>query len=777
MSTANPAGKRLSAALPYLLVALAVVLAFRAAPFLGFVDYDDPLIVTNAALNGGLSLEAVRHAFTSTSINLWHPLTLLSHALDFTLYGDWPGGHHLTNVLIHLASCLLLLAWLRRYGGAPALALAAALLFAVHPLRVESVVWVAERKDVLSVFFYLLAVWFYSAWATAPSAPTDRVVPTSGSSSAGRRRRLYLLAVLAAMLGALSKPSLMTLPAALLLVDLWPLRRLSWEERSNWPLLRARLLEKIPFALLAFAAALVAWATWSGNQFIGEPPRHSLFDRAGFAGLAYLRYLADTFVPAGLVAFDPYPRSVPALGFAGAILLGGASVWILRRHRSAPWLFFGWFWFLGTILPGSGLVTISDHFAPDRYTYLGHAGLFVALVWLAAAAGRRWLGAKAAAATGWTALALAVFALIHLTDRQTRVWEDPESLWTHALAHTEANHVAHNQLGLALLQRGERDEGVSQLRASIAARPGFPVAVGNLALTLAREGEIREGLRMVDEAGPNLPERGRFLSELLGLALADEDDALAAELWDRLVVEYADSVGTLVSAGDFHYRTGDPGKALDLYLEATRLAPGNVRAALSAATLLLQRGSAAEALPLLQRAAESSGDAVSGAETRRTLAQAHLLLGDWPEVIEHYAKALELAPENHLLRNEVAQFLLDCPDPALRDPQRALELAKGLFPPPAPGEDGGRSEAPGTAKTPEGEQPQQRGSAAAESNPRYLRTLARAWQAAGEEPAASETAAAGLKAVESLAAADPLPEPWTPEELAELGRWFQALAP
>jgi len=718
--------------LPVVLICFAVALAFRAAPFLDFVDYDDPAIVESAALRGGLSVDSLRFALTATPLNLWHPLTFLSHALDFQIYGDWAGGHHLTNVLVHLASCLLLFAWLRRHSGEAGLSLAVALLFAVHPLRVESVVWVAERKDVLSVFFYLLTLWFYSAWATAQGPA---------------RRRLYLLSLATAALGVLSKPSLMTLPAALLLADLWPLRRLEWADRNDWAKIRSRLVEKVPFLLLAVAAATVAWVTWSGSQFIGEAPDFGLSRQIGFAALAYLSYLSRTFVPVDLVPFLPYPLGASAWWLAGAAVgLAALSVWILTRSARAPWLVFGWFWFLGLILPGSGVVTISDHFAPDRYTYLAHLGLFVALVWGAASLGRRF-GFPAAA--GWGALVLVLVPLVWMTDRQSRVWRNSETLWRHTLSATERNYVAHNQLALVLLESDRYDEGVAELEAAIAANPGFPIPLGNLAVARAKRGDFAEAARLLREAGPQLPGRARVRAEFIAASLLAGDREGAAAFWRDFAAEDPGDAAIQLGAAEFFYRIGEEEEAIRLYHAAARLDPNQSRATLGLGAMLLKRGALDQAVPWLERSVDTAPDAASAAEASRTLAQGHLLRGAWGEAIASYERALGAGPPRALVANEAAQLLLDCPDPSYRDPKRALELAE-------------------TLRMPEGTPP-------AEVNPRYQRTLARALALNGKREAARETAGLGLEAVESLLAQEPLPDPWSAGELEELRDWFAAL--
>ncbi len=720
------AGALLSA----LLVAVAVAAAYRAAPSLGFVDYDDPLTVLAPALKDGLTPEAFRFAFTGTSANLWLPLTTLSHALDIEIYGDWAGGHHLTNVLVHLASSLLLLAWLRRHTGEGLASLAVVLLFAVHPLRVESVAWVTERKDVLSLFFYLLTIWFYSAWAI---------------SAGPARRRLLACAIFAGALGVLSKPSLMTLPAVLLLVDVWPLGRLGWDDRRNIALLRERLLEKLPFAALALVAALVAWSTWSGGQFIGEAKDFPLPLRVGYASLAYIDYLARTFVPSGLVVFQSYPAAAGWVAVAmplAFLLLFAATAAALRAHRRAPWLAVGWLWFLGTILPGSGLVTISDHFAPDRYTYLAHIGLFAAIVWEVS---HRTRGSRAGSAAACLVLGGILAALCLLTDRQTRVWQDSESLWKHALEAKGPNYVAHNQLGLALMAQNRHEEAEAELRRAIAAKPEFPFSKGNLARALAARGEYLEAARLLRDAGSGMFWQDAMRRDLLKASLAAGETEAAAEVWRAIAEAKSDDAATRSAAADFLYSAGQEEEAFDHYLAAARLDPSGSAAPRNLGALLLKRGETAEALPWLERSLSVSRSPAETARTRRTLAQAQLLQRDWGAALAHYEAGIEAAPDDPLLLNELAQLLLDCPEAERRDETRALELAERLV-------------------AAERERSQ--------VNPRFLRTLARAQLATGQTEEARAVAAEGLEKVDEIAAQEPLEAPWTVDELAKLRKWF-----
>jgi protein O-mannosyl-transferase len=729
LTQSRPPGLTLS----LILVLAAIAISFRSAPFLDFVDYDDPVAVLDPALQGWLTMEAIRFALTASPANLWHPLTFLSHALDFEIFGMWAGGHHLTNLFWHLASCVVVLVWLRRFTGEHGLALAVVLLFAIHPLRVESVVWVSERKDVLSLFFYLLTVALYSEWAVAEGT---------------RRRRFYLLAVVAATGGVLSKPSLMTLPAILFLVDFWPLRRLAPSDWKNRPLLRRRVIEKIPFILLAFAAAAIAWTTWSGKQELFTADNLGLLERGGFAALTYLTYLSKTFLPVDLAAFEAYPLEAPLLPLVFALFsLAYVTVLAIRHYRESPWFCAGWLWFLATILPGSGLITISDHFAPDRYTYPAHVGLGIALVWGIATRARIM---RVPVMAGWITLGLALIPLSLLTARQSLVWKDSESLWRHAIEVKGPNYLSRNQLGLTLIRNGRVEEGLGQLRDAVAENPDNPIAKANLAMACIQGGLLDEGVNHFLQTVPGLPGKDAARESMVESCLAAGREDLATTLWKSALAEHPAEAKMQLGAADFFYGIGRHDEALLHYHEAVKLDPRNSHAALSVGALLIRRDSVGEAISWLERAIATAPDEGKAAEAHRTLAQARILQRSWKEAIDTYGKGLDLAPDRLLLRNELAQLLLDCPDPLLRAPARALEIAESF------------------------------GSATGESgrgaNPRYLRTYVRALVANGRGDEAKKFAKAGLESVTALRAVEPLEAPWTTEELDRLAKWFTDIA-
>ncbi|NNE93177.1 MAG: tetratricopeptide repeat protein [Verrucomicrobiales bacterium] len=699
---------------------LAIAITFREAPFLGFSDYDDPLVVQAPEVRDGLSAEGFTYAFTSTVNNLWQPLTWLSHQLDFQIFGDWAGGHHLTSVLIHFAASLLLFSWLKRHTRRDWLALATALIFAIHPLRVESVIWIAERKDVLSAFFYLLAIWFYSEWTTGEGGK--------------KLRRLYLFSFAAACLGALAKPSLVTLPVALVLIDFWPLRRpVDWKKS---------LIEKGPFFLLAIVVSVVTWQVLTGDQFFGGDPGTTLWQRLVIPAATVASYIVRTFWPVDLAPVRPYPSPLPvAASFVAStilLVLLIAGIALVRKGRAERfrWFGIGVLWFLGLLFPVSGIVTFSDNFAPDRYAYLAQIGLIWIVVWAVA----KWERA------GTIILGLAICALSILTTRQVGIWRTPETLWQHTLGSTDAdrNYIAHHQLGLHFAGQEKVDEAVRHLESAARAAPGFPVPVANLALVQARSGNIEKALATFKKTGPDLPQRDRFIRELIAAILAAGGSEEAVPLYQELLISSSDDPAIRIDFGHVLYAAGQFDAALQRYREAAEMAPASVEAKLNLGAMLLKTGEIKPAISTLNDCVKlvADGGGIS-VRVHRSLAQAHLLDRNYTAAIENYEKALSQAGDSAdpALRNELAQLLLDSPKAALRDPARALKLTLTIE---------------------------------AGDNPRFLRTLARAYAANNQPDEAKSAAIRGLKAVSKLLQTDPLPKPWTRAELENLEAFFRS---
>lgn len=491
-------------------LALLTLTAFLPSLWNGFVNLDDPLYVTNnRVVKNGLTWEGVAWMRTANVANNWHPLTMLSHMLDCELFGVKAAGHHGMSLLIHLANVLLLFEVLRRMTGAPWRSAAAAGLFGVHPLRVESVAWVAERKDVLSALFWILALGAYGRYVRAPSV------------------RRYLLVALAMALGLMAKPMVVTLPFALLLLDVWPLGRLKLGE-AGWARRLGRLtVEKLPLFALSAVASVVTVRFQTTSLVSLEALPWSL--RLANAAVSYVTYLGKTVLPRNLAVFYPIPLTIPsgkALAAAALILiLTALAVWKARR---APWFLVGWLWFLGTLVPVIGIVQVGRQAMADRYTYIPSIGLSLAICWgipalsgmSAMSASRRWRPALACATV------LALLALTALTWAQVHCWSNSVTLFQHALAVTQDNYVAHVALAKSLAGKGDWTGAAEEFRNALALRPGLREARIGLRESLRRTGlpgKDRDALR---KAQPRDEKNGgRLRSAAQGLRLGPPERA------------------------------------------------------------------------------------------------------------------------------------------------------------------------------------------------------------------------------------------------------------
>jgi tetratricopeptide (TPR) repeat protein len=562
-----------------------------------FVNYDDPVYVTdNAHVRDGLSLRGLAWAFTATQALNWHPLTWISLQLDAQIHRTAAWGYHLTNLLLHAANTVLLFLALRRLTGAlwrPALVAA---LFGLHPLHVESVAWVAERKDVLSTFFGMLALLAYLGYVRRP-APSR-----------------YLLVAALLALGLMSKPMLVTFPFLLLLLDYWPLGRLfasgSAETGAGDPVRvrpapvgwRLVVLEKVPLlALSGLSAALTLYAQQRGGAI--EPLTALPFgDRLANALVSYVRYLGLMLWPIGLAPFYPHPQGpLPVWQVAAAaILLAALSVLALALARRRPYALVGWLWYLGSLVPVIGLVQVGEQALADRYTYVPLIGLFIVLAWGAGdLAGYRPLRRGALSAMAISAL----LACAVLTWKQVGVWHDSRSLWEHALRVTPDNHVARNNLGFALLQDGQDlAEAEQHLRAAGQLKADFVRPLTNLAIALDQQGKMEEALRCYREAlhlEPGLPAtRVNYGVALCRVGRVDEGMEQFRQVIER-DPDYADAHYHLAYA---LVRQKKFAEALPYCRECVRLDPRSARYRLNLSFILYKLGDKREAQEHYDRA-------------------------------------------------------------------------------------------------------------------------------------------------------------------------------
>jgi tetratricopeptide (TPR) repeat protein len=456
-----------------------------------FVNFDDHVYVyENPLVIRGLSTQGIIGAFTRTHAQNWHPLTTVSHMLDCQLYGLKAGGHHLTNVILHTISVLLLFLVLKQMTDGRWQSAFVAALFAIHPLHVESVAWISERKDVLSSVFFMLTLAAYARYARAPSPPR------------------YLLVALLFAFGLMSKPMLVTLPCVLLLLDYWPLGRLRGQKSEVGSRLRRLITEKVPlFALSVLSCIATLFAQRQGPSVIDQLP---FLWRLNNTFVSYFAYVWQMLWPARLAVFYPHPNNrLPLVAVIVAIaFLVGVSLLVIYLRRTKPYLVTGWFWYLGMLVPVIGLVQVGEQAHADRYTYLPQIGLYMMIAWtvgnLLLEATPRARRALVGAAATITIVSLGVCAVV-----QASYWRNSETLWNHTLAVTGENDVAHNNLGFLFLRRGELDKAISEFQAALDIRSGntetryslgAALIQNNLGNALARKQLWHEAIDHLQEA-------------------------------------------------------------------------------------------------------------------------------------------------------------------------------------------------------------------------------------------------------------------------------------
>jgi tetratricopeptide (TPR) repeat protein len=469
----RPRGDARAALLAALLV-VATVGTFHGLRGAGFVSLDDAAYLSeNEHVAAGLSPASLRWAFTSTAEGNWHPLTRVSHLLDASLFGMRPGPHHLVSLGLHAASAVLLFLVLRGMTGALWRSAGVAAFFALHPLHVESVAWLAERKDVLSGLFWMAALAAHLAHARRP----------------GPLRLLATTACLA--LGLMAKPMLVTLPFALLLLDYWPLGRLhAGGAPAGWPR-RAGVLvaEKLPLFALSAAAAVVAFRAQETGGSLGVIMSLSLASRAAHAAVSYAQYCRQALWPADLAVFYPYAVTLPAWQVAVSLLaVGGATAAAVRLHRSRPALVVGWLWFLGVLVPVIGLVQVGVQARADRYTYLPLVGLLLAAAWGACPLPAR--GGLRRAVPALAALWLVALALV--AGRQAGYWRDEVALYERSLAVAGESHLIRNNLGRAYEVRGRTAAALAEYERALRLNPAAADTLNNVGALLARQGRREE---------------------------------------------------------------------------------------------------------------------------------------------------------------------------------------------------------------------------------------------------------------------------------------------
>ena len=576
------------------LLVVATVLLYYPVNGHPFANYDDPDYVTdNFHVKSGLHWSTVTWAFTTYAAANWHPLTWLSHAADVEFFQLDAGRHHDVNLLLHVLNVVLLFWVLQRATGYVGRSAMVAALFALHPINVESVVWIAERKNLLSMLFFLLALGAYRWYALKPQL--NRYAAVAG---------LYAM-------GLMCKPQVITLPCVLLLWDYWPLRRMFPNDGEAGALgmpperLSDLVREKIPLLVLSAASAAI---TIKAQAAGGATSWYALSVRLENAVVSYMRYIGKAFWPTSLSVMYPHPgNSLATWQMAAALVLLLAITGLVLANWHHRYLPVGWFWFLGTLVPMIGLMQVGAQAMADRYAYLPLVGLFIMICWGVPDwfeerhLSRTWLAAPSIA----TLLALAIVA-----HRQISYWSDHVTLWSHALQVTSGNWQAENNLGMALLRQGRMEEAIPHFRAAAAIDPSDPVSTMNMGIYEHSHGNALAAIEYYKKAvgqarDPNLKAKAY---NNLGYAykdLGDYEDARRS--LEAAVATNPEFVGAWISLGLVAQKSGDLGLAIQSYSRALQIEPSGF-GYLLLAKALEQTGRKDEAQAAVQRARSISDD-------------------------------------------------------------------------------------------------------------------------------------------------------------------------
>jgi protein O-mannosyl-transferase len=651
-----------------------------------FLIFDDPVYVSeNRQVQAGLTFHSIAEAFLENTAGNWHPLTLLSHMLDCQIYGLRPWGHHLTNVLLHAANSVLLFLVLMRMTGALWRSACVAALFAVHPAHVESVAWVSERKDVLSSFFCLLAVWAYIRYSE------DFKVQSS------KFKVYFVLCVALFAMALMAKPMAVTLPFVLLLLDFWPLERV---RGLDWPSWRRLAAEKWPcFALCAIWCGIAVWAQRVGHA-VSSTSELSISERIIHTPIAYLDYVRVLVFPWHLSAFYPYQHHESAVGSGAAFLALGLMTWLaLAGAHQRPYLTVGWLWFLGMLVPVIGLVQVGGQAWADRYVYLPSIGFFVIVVWA---------GAECAARHSLVKLTVPIIgiALAIVTWREIHYWKDTRTLFGRAMEVTVNNYMAMTLVGTAEEDEGKRDDAILLYRQALACKPKYPEAHFFLGRALEAKGqtaeamsEYREALRLQPDfdtahimAGLLLAKEKKFNAAVAHYkaALMSNPESAPAESdwgmalmqqgrWKESIVHYRQALRlnpilaeAHANLGVAYLQTGRLAEGTTELRAALKINPGDTETRINLAMALNQQQQWGESAELLRPMA-LSGPTNFNVQFQYGLALEHL--GQTSDAMSHYAAALVQNPDFPDALQHCAWIAATDARPELRNGVKAVEWA------------------------------------------------------------------------------------------------------
>lgn len=567
-----------------------------------FISYDDPSYVTNnRTVQQGITIAGLYWAATAMELSNWHPLTWISHMADCHFFGLNPSGHHWTNLLFHILNAVLLYCMLHRFTGKFWKSIIVAALFALHPLNVESVAWVSERKNVFSTFFLMLAMLGYGYYIARP------------------HWMRYALVLLLFALGLMVKPMLVMLPFVLLLFDCWPLRRTRFRfsdmqanpisdeltrSDEHGVFFKRLLIEKIPMVILSLFSAYITLKAASGHA-MASIDAVGLASRIENAAVSYVRYIGKMLWPIELSVFYPYVHSWPVIYITGAVLmLVAVTVFVIWKVRTSPYLAIGWFWYLGTLVPVIGLVQVGMQAMADRYMYVPMIGLLIMIVWGAPDVLKK-LGSKKMIFAPTIGVIL-IMCMI-LTYYQSKLWQNSRLLFQHAISVTSKNFVAHNLLGIALRDGGQLEEAASNFQQAIAINPLYMPAYQNLGVTRALQKRYEEAIAYY----------------LKAIEIDGENELIRFNIGDALL------------------QSGRFGEAESQFRQAIKLHPGSSSFHNSLGVAFIQLERLEDAEKALREALRLDPNHVGA---HYNIARVHAHHGKWDEAIVHLSEAIRIQP-------------------------------------------------------------------------------------------------------------------------------------
>jgi len=567
-----------------LFLILTVLIVYWQVQYYELIDYDDiSYIIRNRHVRSGLSWDGFIWAMMDIRTGYWHPLTWFSHMLDYELFQDNAGGHHWTSLIFHIANVVLLYTFLKRVTADIWKSAFVAVLFAVHPLNVESVAWVAERKNILSTFFWFMTMWAYVRYVEHPSW------------------HRYILIASAFVLGLMAKPMLVTLPCVLLLLDFWPLCRL-----NSWKDLTCLILEKIPLFLFSLGMSIFTFLATSHEGAVISFAALPLESRVYHALVSYVRYLGKLFWPDNLAVFYPYIKDYDIWHISGALIgltaITFVVVFLARQYR---YLLMGWLWYLGTLVPVIGFIQAGDQALADRYMYVPAIGVFIMVVWGVIDILRKWSKRNVVLVT----CAATVFISLSIcTGNQLRHWQNSLTLFGHTLQVTRQNALAHNNLGVALLNQGKSVEAENHFAKAMEIKPDYAAAHDNMGLILASRGKLNEAVMHYQEA----------------LRVKPKDD----KAYDNMGIAFA--------------RMGRLNEAISCFGEAIKINPENADSYNNMGSAMAMRGEVEKSMDYFNKALQLDSNHAM-AHNNMGLALANM--GRFDKAVIHFRMALKINPD------------------------------------------------------------------------------------------------------------------------------------